>query len=128
MKPSRVLVLMHESLVPPASLEGLSDKEIDEFRTEYDVTDAWTILTEIAGELSTTRRRDDEVVVRVGSIYAVSERVKVDVAVDARLIESDNRFSEADKTNCHFRVPPVTPRLRTRIARARALADRSRLS
>ena len=39
MKPSRVLVLMHESLVPPASLKGLSDKEIDEFRTEYDVTD-----------------------------------------------------------------------------------------
>ena len=38
MKPSRVLVLMHESLVPPASLEGYSDKEIDEFRTEYDVT------------------------------------------------------------------------------------------
>ncbi|HEY0940762.1 MAG TPA: hypothetical protein VGE08_11740 [Steroidobacter sp.] len=38
MKPSRVLVLMHESLVPPASLEGLSDKEIDEFRAEYDVT------------------------------------------------------------------------------------------
>jgi D-alanine-D-alanine ligase len=37
MKPSRVLVLMHESLVPPASLKGLSDKEIDEFRTEYDV-------------------------------------------------------------------------------------------
>jgi D-alanine-D-alanine ligase len=38
MKPSRVLVLMHESLVPPASLKGLSDREIDEFRTEYDVT------------------------------------------------------------------------------------------
>ncbi|WP_129776634.1 D-alanine--D-alanine ligase family protein [Peristeroidobacter soli] len=37
MKPRRVLVLMHESLVPPASLKGLSDKEIDEFRTEYDV-------------------------------------------------------------------------------------------
>jgi D-alanine-D-alanine ligase len=33
----RVLVLMHESLVPPASLKGYSDKEIDEFRTEYDV-------------------------------------------------------------------------------------------
>ena len=40
MKPRRVLVLMHESLVPPASLKGLSDKEIDEFRTEYDVTAA----------------------------------------------------------------------------------------
>jgi D-alanine-D-alanine ligase len=37
MKPRRVLVLMHESLVPPESLKGLSDKEIDEFRTEYDV-------------------------------------------------------------------------------------------
>lgn len=37
MKPLRVLVLMHESLVPPASLKGLSDKELDEFKTEYDV-------------------------------------------------------------------------------------------
>jgi D-alanine-D-alanine ligase len=37
MKPLRVLVLMHESLVPPDSLEGYSDKEIDEFKTEYDV-------------------------------------------------------------------------------------------
>lgn len=39
MKPLRVLVLMHESLVPPASLKGYTVKEIDEFRTEYDVTD-----------------------------------------------------------------------------------------
>lgn len=39
MKPLRVLVLMHESLVPPASLKGYTDKEIDEFRTEFDVTD-----------------------------------------------------------------------------------------
>lgn len=38
MKPLRVLVLMHESLVPPASLKGYTDKEIDEFRTEFDVT------------------------------------------------------------------------------------------
>jgi D-alanine-D-alanine ligase len=38
MKPLRVLVLMHESLVPPTSLKGYTDKEIDEFRTEYDVT------------------------------------------------------------------------------------------
>jgi len=37
MKQLRVLVLMHESLVPPPSLKGYSDKEIDEFRTEYDV-------------------------------------------------------------------------------------------
>lgn len=38
MKPLRVLVLMHESLVPPTSLKGYTDKEIDEFRTEFDVT------------------------------------------------------------------------------------------
>lgn len=33
----RVLVLMHEGLVPPDSLEGRSEKEIQEWRTEYDV-------------------------------------------------------------------------------------------
>lgn len=38
MKPLRVLVLMHESLVPPPSLKGYTEQEIDEFRTEYDVT------------------------------------------------------------------------------------------
>lgn len=37
MKPLRVLVLMHESLVPPDSIAGLTDKQVDEFRTEYDV-------------------------------------------------------------------------------------------
>jgi D-alanine-D-alanine ligase len=39
MKRLRVLVLMHESLVPPASLKGYTEKQIDEFRTEYDVMD-----------------------------------------------------------------------------------------
>ncbi len=37
MKPVRVLMLMHESLVPPEDLRGYSDKQIDEFRTERDV-------------------------------------------------------------------------------------------
>jgi D-alanine-D-alanine ligase len=37
MKPLRVLVLMHEKLIPPASLEGLTEQQIDEFRTEHDV-------------------------------------------------------------------------------------------
>jgi D-alanine-D-alanine ligase len=37
MKKLRALVLVHESLVPPDSLEGHSDKEIAEWRTEYDV-------------------------------------------------------------------------------------------
>lgn len=33
----RVAVLCHEDLVPPDSVEGLSDKEIQPFKTEYDV-------------------------------------------------------------------------------------------
>ena len=37
MKKQRALVVVHSSLVPPDSLEGHSDKEIDEWRTEYDV-------------------------------------------------------------------------------------------
>ncbi len=37
MKKRRVLVLMHESLVPPDSLEGYSQEEILEWKTEFDV-------------------------------------------------------------------------------------------
>ncbi|MGP0055414.1 MAG: D-alanine--D-alanine ligase, partial [Steroidobacteraceae bacterium] len=37
MKKMRALVLVHATLVPPDSLHGLSEKEIDEWRTEYDV-------------------------------------------------------------------------------------------
>ena len=37
MKPLRTLVVMHETLVPPESLEGHSEKEIGEWRTEFDV-------------------------------------------------------------------------------------------
>lgn len=37
MKKLRALVLMHESLVPPESLDGYSDEEILEWKTEFDV-------------------------------------------------------------------------------------------
>lgn len=37
MKKLRALVLVHSTLVPPESLEGVAEKEIDEWRTEYDV-------------------------------------------------------------------------------------------
>ena len=37
MKKQRVLVLVHTSLVPPDTLAGRTQKEIDEWRTEYDV-------------------------------------------------------------------------------------------
>src|SRR5687768_882894 len=38
MKKLRALVVVHASLVPPESLEGYTDKQIEEWRTEYDVT------------------------------------------------------------------------------------------
>src|SRR5579862_4218969 len=38
MRRMRTLVVTHASLVPPQSLEGQSDKEIEEWRTEYDGT------------------------------------------------------------------------------------------
>ena len=37
MKKVRALVLVHSTLVPPDSLTGSTEKEIDEWRTEYDV-------------------------------------------------------------------------------------------
>jgi D-alanine-D-alanine ligase len=37
MKKLRVLVLMHETTVPPASLDGYTEKEVNEWRHEYDV-------------------------------------------------------------------------------------------
>ncbi|HSN92036.1 MAG TPA: hypothetical protein VLS93_12475 [Anaeromyxobacteraceae bacterium] len=37
MRKQRVLVLVHETLVPPERIDHLSDQEADEFRTEYDV-------------------------------------------------------------------------------------------
>ncbi len=37
MKPRRVLVLVHESLVPPDDSSGYTDQQIDAWRTEYDV-------------------------------------------------------------------------------------------
>ena len=37
MKKVRALVLVHSTLVPPDSLKGSTEKEIEEWRTEYDV-------------------------------------------------------------------------------------------
>lgn len=48
MKKLRVLVLTHESLVPPPSLEGYTEQQINEFRTEYDVM---TVLGELGHEV-----------------------------------------------------------------------------
>ena len=47
----RVLVLMHRDFVPPASLKGMSDAEIDRIKSEIDVTEALRLLGHEVREL-----------------------------------------------------------------------------
>ncbi len=51
MKKLRVLVLMHEDLVPPKSIEGLSEKQIQPFRTEWHVMQGLRALEHETGEI-----------------------------------------------------------------------------
>ena len=56
MKPLRVLAMVAENLVPPESLEGRTDKEIDEWKTEYDVI---TTLREMGHQVEVLGVSDD---------------------------------------------------------------------
>jgi D-alanine-D-alanine ligase len=47
----RVLVLMHRDFVPPASLRGLSDAQVDRLKSEIDVTEALRLLGHEVHEL-----------------------------------------------------------------------------
>ncbi len=61
MRKLRILVLMHEDLVPPDSLEGYTDKEIIEWKTEYDVV---STLRDMGHEVVPLGVHDDLGVVR----------------------------------------------------------------
>ncbi|MEM7457419.1 MAG: ATP-grasp domain-containing protein [Planctomycetota bacterium] len=61
MRKLRALVLMHESLVPPDSLEGYTDTEILEWKTEFDVVNT---LREIGHEVLPLGVYDDLGVIR----------------------------------------------------------------
>jgi D-alanine-D-alanine ligase len=52
----RILVLVHEDLVPPESLEGYTDKEIQEWKTEFDVVHT---LREMGHDVRPLGVRDD---------------------------------------------------------------------
>jgi D-alanine-D-alanine ligase len=52
----RILVMMHEELVPPADVSGLSEAEIDPFKTEYDVVQG---LRELEHEVVTLGLHDE---------------------------------------------------------------------
>jgi len=57
----RVLVMLHEDLVPPDSVEGMTDAEIDDFRCEYDVV---TTLRELDHDVRVLGVGDDIAAVR----------------------------------------------------------------
>ncbi len=61
MKKLRALVLMHESLVPPDSLDGYTEEEILEWKTEFDVVNT---LREIGHETLPLGVSDDLGVIR----------------------------------------------------------------
>jgi len=61
MKKLRILVLVHEDLVPPGSMEGYPDSEIIEWKTEYDVV---TTLREKGHEVRVLGVYDDLGVIR----------------------------------------------------------------
>jgi D-alanine-D-alanine ligase len=72
MKKLRILVLMHEDLVPPESMTGYSDKEIVEWKTEFDVV---TTLKEMGHNVIPVGVFDDLGVIR----RAITE-IKPDIA------------------------------------------------
>lgn len=61
MKSLRILVLVHEDLIPPASMEGYADAEIIQWKTEYDVV---TTLKELGHDVHVLGVRADLGVIR----------------------------------------------------------------
>jgi D-alanine-D-alanine ligase len=57
----RIMVLMHESLIPPENLDGVTDEEMMDWKTEYDVV---TTLREIGHEVFPVGVSDDLGVIR----------------------------------------------------------------
>ena len=60
-KKLRVIVLVHESLMPPESIEGMSDKELTPIKTEFDVM---ATLREMGHEVLTLGVSTDLAVIR----------------------------------------------------------------
>lgn len=45
------------------------------------ISKAWSLVGEVVGELAMSHRADDVVLLRAGTVYAVSERIRFDAAV-----------------------------------------------
>jgi D-alanine-D-alanine ligase len=78
MRKLRVLVLMHDDLVPPDSIAGLSDEEIADWRTEFDVCSALVDLGHDVTKLGV----GDEVGPIRGAIDELQPHVAVNLLVE----------------------------------------------
>ncbi len=87
MKKLRVNVLMHDSLVPPDSIAGLSDEEIQEWKMEYDVV---TTLRNIGHDVVPLGISDD-----LGVLRKTITEFKPDVAFN--LLEEFNGVGVYDQ-------------------------------
>ena len=67
-RPRRVIALMHELLVPPDDIRGLSDKEVADYKSEYDVV---TALTELGHHVTKLGLSDE-----LGPLREAIERVR----------------------------------------------------
>ena len=83
MKSLRILVLVHEDLIPPADIKGFADAEIVQWKTEYDVV---TTLKQIGHDVQVPGVRAD-----LGVIRAALLGFKPDIAFN--LLEAVPRQS-----------------------------------
>jgi len=102
----RVLVLMHEDLVPPANIEGLSAQEVMPFATEYDVVTAmqWlgheAIKLGVHDELAPLRRALKEVKPHV--VFNLLEEFHGEAVFDQHVV-SYLELQRAAYTGCNPR-------------------------
>src|SRR5205809_6314220 len=82
----RVVVLMHPSTVPPDSVEGLSEQEMYEFKTEYDVL---TTLRKLGHQVRALGVADE-----LGPIRSTIEEWKPDIVFN--LLEEFHGRQEFD--------------------------------
>lgn len=90
MKRLRILALMHESLVPPDSLDGVDPKKADEWRAEYDVCSTLKELGHevhklgVWGELGPIRKAVEDIKPHVA--FNLLEEFRGETVLDAHIV------------------------------------------
>ena len=101
----RVLVLTHSDLIPPQSSEGLSDKEMQPWQTEYDVVKG---LEALGHEVQIVGASDDLTPIR-GTV----EAWKPDVVFNQLIITSPNITVDTPRINIGAIRAEIARRIRS---------------